>query len=427
MLIPSIDLMGGQAVQLIGGKETAIEAGDPRPIAKKFALAGPMAVIDLDAALGQGDNAAIIEELCQEYRCRVGGGIRSLEVARKWLDAGAEHIIIGTAAEPEFLKELPRERVLAALDAYEDEVVVEGWRTRTGKSITEKMQELLPYVDGFLVTFVEREGRLGGTRLDRAEELVEACPGAKLTIAGGVTTAEEIRTLDAMGADAQVGMALYSGQLSFSEALMAPMRSDREDGLWPTVVVDNFDRALGLCYSSLESIEAAIASQSGVYWSRKRGLWRKGETSGATQRLLAIDMDCDRDTLRFKVEQSGDGFCHQKTRSCWGKLGGIPALAETLKERLESAPEGSYSKRLFNDPIMLASKLQEEAQELMDASTPEDVRWESADLLFFTLAAMTRGGSSLSDVARTLDQRALAITRRPGNIKSNQGSRELRS
>ena len=107
MIIPSIDIMNGQAVQLIGGETHALDAGDPLAIGERFSRVGPIAVIDLDAALGQGDNTEIIEALCRRYRCRVGGGIRSIARAKAWLDAGAEQIIIGTRATPEFLAELP--------------------------------------------------------------------------------------------------------------------------------------------------------------------------------------------------------------------------------------------------------------------------------------------------------------------------------
>ena len=324
MLIPSIDIIDGDAVQLIGGETPALNAGDPNTIARRFGRVGPMAVIDLDAALGRGSNAKVIRTLCAHHRCRVGGGIRDIDTARAWLDAGAEHIIIGTAATPEFLSQLPKDRLIAALDAREGEVVVEGWQTRTGRQIVERMIELREYVSGFLVTFVECEGQMKGTHLDRVEELVQAAGDAKLTIAGGVTTAEDIAALDKMGADAQVGMALYTGKLSLAEAFCAPMRSDRKDGLWPTVVVDEYDRALGLCYSNSESVHEALESGTGVYWSRRRGLWRKGETSGNAQVLLGIAMDCDRDTLRVKVRQSGPGFCHLNATSCWGTSKGFP-------------------------------------------------------------------------------------------------------
>ena len=113
MIIPSIDLMDGHAVQLIGGKEKSLDAGDPRPIAKRFARAGEIAVIDLDAALGRGDNSDLIKELLAIAPCRVGGGIRDLETARMWLDAGAVRVILGTKAVPEILCELPKDRVMA--------------------------------------------------------------------------------------------------------------------------------------------------------------------------------------------------------------------------------------------------------------------------------------------------------------------------
>ena len=422
MIVPSIDIMNGQAVQLIGGETHALDAGDPMILAERFSRVGPIAVIDLDAALGKGDNSAIIEKLCARFRCRVGGGIRSIETARKWLDAGAEQIIIGTCAKPEFLRQLPKERCIAALDAKNDEVVVHGWQTSTGEQIETCMMRLNPYVAGYLVTFVEREGRMGGTRLERVPDLIKAANGCSLTIAGGVTTAEEVATLDSLGADAQIGMALYTGQLGLADAFAAPIQSDRPDGLWPTVVVDEHQRALGLCYSNLQSVTAALDTGCGVYWSRRRGLWKKGASSGNVQELLRIDTDCDRDTLRFTVRQKGAGFCHLDTTSCWGELQGLPGLAETLAKRKKFAPEGSYTNRLLTDPLLLQSKLLEEARELLDAKTPEEAVWETADLLYFALVAMTARGGTLEEVIRTLDQRTKRITRRPGNAKRTRST-----
>ncbi|MDA0218089.1 MAG: phosphoribosyl-ATP diphosphatase [Proteobacteria bacterium] len=417
MIIPSIDLMGGQAVQLIGGKERAIEAGDPRPIAERFRLAGEIAVIDLDAALGQGDNRALIEELVKLAPCRVGGGIRDVETAIRWLDAGAAKVILGTAAKPEILRELPRERVIAALDAVEGEVVTHGWTTRTGASIDDRMAELAPYVGGFLVTFVEREGRMQGTDMAATRRLVDAAGKARLTVAGGFTTAEDIALADRVGADAQVGMALYSGRLNLADAIAAPLKSDRADGLWPTVVCDVHGRALGLVYSDLESLRVAVERRVGAYHSRSRGLWVKGQTSGATQELLNIDLDCDRDALRFTVAQAGAGFCHLDTWTCWGKDGGLPELARLTAARRADAPEGSYTRRLFEEAGLLDAKLVEEAGELAGASNPEDVAHEAADLLYFAMVAMARAGVSLSDVEAVLERRARKVTRRRGDAK----------
>ncbi|MCB9536923.1 MAG: phosphoribosyl-ATP diphosphatase [Myxococcales bacterium] len=418
MIVPSIDLMGGHAVQLVGGKTLELDAGDPRPIADRFGLAGEVAVIDLDAALSQGDNRAVIHDLLGRARCRVGGGIRSVEAALDWLDAGAEKVILGTAARPDVLDKLPRERVIAALDAVDGEVVVEGWRTRTGATVLDRMAELRPYVGGFLVTFVEREGRLGGSRVDQVAALVEAAGDARVTVAGGVTTADELAAIDRLGADAQVGMALYKNHLHLADAIAAPLRSDRPDGLWPTVICDPHGVALGLAYSDAESLRVAVDRGVGAYHSRSRGLWVKGETSGATQRLLAIDVDCDRDTLRFTVEQSAPGFCHEDTWTCWGPAKGLPALARTLAARAVDAPAGSYTRRLLDDPVLLGKKLLEEAGELRDAEDAEQVAWEAADVMYFALVAAARAGVTLADIEAHTDRRSRRVRRRKGDAKS---------
>ena len=315
-------------------------------------------------------------------------------------------------AEPELLSRLPRERVIAALDAKHGEVVVEGWKQATGRGILERIAELREHVGGFLVTFVEREGRMAGTDLDLARQVVAAAQGCRVTIAGGVTTAEEIRALDGIGADAQVGMALYTGRLDLGDAIMAPLVSDRPDGLFPTVVVDERGVALGLVYSSAESIREAVRRRQGVYHSRSRGLWVKGLTSGATQELLRIDLDCDRDGPRFVVRQKEPGFCHLDTRTCWGEEVGLGRLARLLRARRESAPSGSYTARLFADAGLLSAKLLEEAQELVEAGEREHVIHEAADLVYFTLCRLARDGIDLAEVEAHLDRRALRVTRR---------------
>jgi phosphoribosyl-ATP pyrophosphohydrolase len=207
-------------------------------------------------------------------------------------------------------------------------------------------------------------------------------------------------------------MALYKGQLGLAEAFAAPLVSDRADGLWPTVVVDERGVALGLVWSDLESLRAALERGQGVYHSRSRGLWVKGETSGAVQELLRIDADCDRDCLRFTVRQQPPGFCHRATRSCWGPDHGLGALARRLAARRQAAPPGSYTAKLFEDPALLGAKLREEARELAEAAEREHVIHEAADVLYFTFTTLARHGVDLAEVEAVLDRRALKVTRR---------------
>lgn len=424
MIVPSIDLMEGNAVQLVGGRDKALDAGDPLAVAKKFAVVGELAVIDLDAALGRGSNRNIMLELVRRFPCRVGGGIRTVEQALEWLDAGAQKVILGTAATPEVLAELPRDRVIAALDGVDGEVVVRGWTERTGASVLDRLAELHELVGGFLVTFVEREGRLGGIDLDAAKRVVDAAAGTRVTIAGGITTPDDVAALDRLGADAQVGMAIYTGRLDLADAFAAPLVSDRPDDLWPTVVCDEHGTALGLVYSSADSLRAAVAERRGVYWSRSRSeLWRKGETSGAVQELLRVEADCDRDALRFTVRQQG-GFCHLETRSCWGADRGLGELERRLIKRLADAESESYTARLATDPGLLAAKLREEARELAEAETHDEVVWEAADVVYFTLVKLAANGLRLEEVTRELARRALAARRRDGSRTFDTGEVE---
>ena len=413
MLIPPIDLMGGEAVQLIGGKDHALSAGDPRPLAKKFGRVGEIAIVDLDAALGTGNNTELIKELLPLAQCRVGGGIRSIEAAIEWLDAGATKVVLGTAATPEVLSALPPERTVVALDSFDGEVVTHGWTKGTGQRVEDKLVELRELTSGFLLTFVEREGRMTGTDPEILQRYLEAAGHARVTFAGGIASAEEIGAIHKLGADAQVGMALYKDEITLAESVAACLRSDRDDGLWPTTVTNRRGQSLGLAYSNLESLDRTIETGDVHYWSRSRGeLWQKGLTSGATQSLHSLSLDCDSDAIQFSVEQAGRGFCHLDQTSCFGDLDGFAELERRLADRVANAPEGSFTKRLFDDRELLAAKITEEAGELNEATDRSDIVHEAADVLFFVMTRLVAEGIPLDDIERELDRRALKVTRR---------------
>ena len=406
--------MNGRAVQLRGGRELVLDGGDPLERLDEFAVVGEVAVVDLDAALGRGDNTALIETMVRRAHCRVGGGIRDLDAARRWLDAGARRIVVGTAASVDFCSQLPRERVIAAVDADRGAVVVEGWQTRTGREPVECIAELAPVVSGFLLTQVEHEGRLGGFDFALVARAVEAAGDARVTAAGGVTTVDDVSRLDALDADAQVGMALYTGRLTLGDAFAASLVKGVEERLWPTVVCEQTGLPLGLVWSTRESVARAIDERRGIYWSRSRGeLWFKGDTSGATQDLLHVELDCDRDALRFLVRQHGAGFCHRGTRSCWPVGFDLASLERVLEERARVRPAGSRTTRLLESPELLESKLIEEAGELARAGNADEARHELADLLYFALVAASRHGVSIAEVQRELERRNLALSRRP--------------
>lgn len=416
MIVPSIDIMGGRAVQLRRGEEFVLDGGDPVERLEEFSVAGEVAVVDLDAALGRegGSNAALIRDLVRRAPCRVGGGIRDLDSARRWLDAGAVQIMIGTAATPEFCGALPRERVIAAVDAKRGDVVVDGWRKKTGIPVLERVRELAPVVGGFLFTQVEKEGEMRGFDCAAVEAVVREAAGARVIAAGGITTAGEVAQLDRSGADAQVGMALYTGRLSLGDAVAAPLAKSLPGEVWPTVVCDEAGHTLGLVWSTRESLARAVAERRGIYWSRSRkSLWVKGETSGNSQQLVRVDLDCDRDALRFTVRQAGTGFCHLNRRSCWHSEFDLADLERTLADRVARPVTGSGTARLLADPALLAAKLREEADELARAESSKDVVRETADVFYMALVALARGGGTLADVRAELARRHGAVSRRP--------------
>ena len=200
------------------------------------------------------------------------------------------------------------------------------------------------------------------------------------------------------------------------------LKTDRSDGLYTTVVCTRSNEALGLVYSSSESIAEALRTGRGVYYSRsRRGLWKKGDTSGHYQTLHRLDVDCDGDALRFTVTQEGENvkaFCHLNTLTCWGEPWGLRHLEGVLQQRLKDAPEGSYTKRLFEDDELLRDKLVEEAQELSEAEGKQHVAEELADVLYFAMVRAAKAGVSIDDAVSELDRRARKVTRRQGDSKA---------
>jgi len=220
MIIPCIDLMGRKVVQLVQGREKALELPDPLAVLEKFAGFPEIQVIDLDAALGRGSegNADIVRELCQRKPCRVGGGIRSVERALEVVNDGAHKVILGSSAftaqgvNHEFLGSLatavPREKLMIAVDCLGDHVAIHGWRTVLPLTSRDTLPQLEPYCSGFLCTYIDAEGKLQGTNIEWFRKL-RGVTDLPITAAGGITTDAEIRALDALGMDAALGMAIY--------------------------------------------------------------------------------------------------------------------------------------------------------------------------------------------------------------------------
>jgi phosphoribosylformimino-5-aminoimidazole carboxamide ribotide isomerase len=222
VLIPSIDLMGGKIVQLVQGERKALEFSDFEEWIARFAAYPIVQLIDLDAAMGTGSNRALLEGFTRRLPCQVGGGIRTVEAARDMLSVGARRVIVGSAllnggsVNLAFAAELAAmagaERVIAALDARAGKVAVHGWREVVPLTPLEMMRALEPHCGGFLYTHIDTEGLMQGIPMDIVRELRRATV-RQLIVAGGIRSQQEVDALDALGIDAVVGMAIYTGRM----------------------------------------------------------------------------------------------------------------------------------------------------------------------------------------------------------------------
>jgi phosphoribosylformimino-5-aminoimidazole carboxamide ribotide isomerase len=226
MLIPSIDLQGGRVVQLQQGERVAIETDDLDGWLARFARFPIVQVIDLDAARGTGSNRPMIEAICAGRPCQVGGGIRTPEDAAALIAAGAARIIVGsalfpsgdveTAAARRFSDVVGAGRLVAAVDARAGLVAVHGWRSQTTVSIASAIRALDEHVGGFLATLIDGEGMMGGIDM-RTIESLRRISTKRMIAAGGIRSLEEVAALDAIGVDAVVGMAIYTGVLTLEQ------------------------------------------------------------------------------------------------------------------------------------------------------------------------------------------------------------------
>jgi phosphoribosylformimino-5-aminoimidazole carboxamide ribotide isomerase len=233
MLIPSIDLMGGRIVQLEQGKELKLAFDDFEPWIQRFSSYPMVQLIDLDAAMRQGSNRALIEQIAQRLPCQVGGGIGSIERAKEMLAAGARRVIIGSAlfdaaaavdegetqklVRIDFAQELVNavttEHLVFSVDAREGRIAIKGWKEQVDLTPETAIAALEPYCGAFLYTHIDREGTMQGFPLEVARRLRDVTK-RQLIVAGGIREQEEIDALSAMGVDAVAGMAVYLGRLA---------------------------------------------------------------------------------------------------------------------------------------------------------------------------------------------------------------------
>ncbi|MDR3301624.1 MAG: phosphoribosyl-ATP diphosphatase [Spirochaetaceae bacterium] len=423
MIIASIDIQDGRVVQLRQGAELVLQRDNAEELAREFDRYGEVAVIDLDAAMGSGSNSAMIKPLLRLAQCRVGGGIRSAEQAAELVSLGAEKVIVGSAAlrltsgfgvNTAFLDEIAgkigRERLIVAVDSREDIIVADGWKTFTGLPLIETAKQLEQFAGELLWTCVEREGTMGGINFERVRALRSAV-SCRLSVAGGVSSLDEIEKLAQAGCDVQLGMALYTGAIQLADAFLLSLNWAKGTGggeggkMLPLIAQSPDGQVLMTGFTDREALAETFRRNKLCFHSRTRNkLWMKGETSGHTLKLLRLRADCDRDALLATVEPTG-GVCHTGSFSCFetGQRSTLTRLQALIEERLRSAPAGSYTASLSTDKVK--RKVMEEAYELCTARSRAESVWEAADLFFHAMLLLSKEGIKLEEVLAELDRR----------------------
>ena len=437
MVISSIDLKDGKVVQLKNGKEKILERDDADNLIADFDKYGETAVIDLDAAMGNSTtdskgrvttaNTELLKSLLHKSNVRVGGGIRSAKQAKELISLGAEKVIIGSAAwasgenrekgeilNTAFLEELVssigKQRIIISVDAIEGVIAIKGWKETNGIPLIEGAKQAEKYASELLFTCVEKEGCMQGTNLDYAKQLRQAVK-CRVVVAGGVSSLEEIITLEKMGCDVQLGMALYTGKVSLKDAFIGCLnweKSEKENnGLIPVIAQSSSGEVLMMGYANREAFEKTFASGKLTFWSRSRNeLWTKGETSGNFLHVVKLRADCDRDTVLATVIPVGPS-CHTGSWTCFTSEADAASTMErlygTIAERFANPRPGSYTATLDHD--LVREKVEEEAEEVCEAEGHDDVVWECADLMYFLNVLMYKEGVTWKEVMQELDRR----------------------
>lgn len=432
MVISSIDLKDGKVVQLKNGKDKILERDNADQIISEFDKYGETAVIDLDAALGNihtdekgkvsTANTEILKSLLHKSNVRVGGGIKTVKQAKELISLGAEKVIIGSSAwassedrkngkilNTEFLEELTqvigKQRIIISVDAINGDIAVKGWTETVGIPLIDGAKEAEKYASELLFTCVEKEGCMQGTNMEYVKQLRDAVH-CRVVVAGGVSSVPEIKELEKLHCDVQLGMALYTNKVALKDAFIACLDFEKMPMI-PVIAQSVNGEVLMQGFANEQAFEKTFETGKLTFWSRSRNeLWTKGDTSGNFLNVVKLRADCDRDCVLATVLPTGPS-CHTGSWTCFGtdpdEKSSMGRLYNIIADRFANPKPGSYTATL--DAKRVREKVEEEAEELCEAETKEDVIWEAADLLYFVNVLLYKEGVTWQDVYNELDKR----------------------
>jgi len=301
-------------------------------------------------------------------------------------------------------KKIGRQRLIVAVDARNGEIVVDGWKTPTGLNLIEAAKAVESYAGELLFTCVEREGTMTGIDLDPVQKLREAV-SCQVTVAGGVSEISEVEKIAALGCDVQLGMAIYTGKINLADAFISCLNWKKGEQLLPIIVQAPDGQIVMTGFTNREALAQTFKRGNVCFHSRTQNrLWMKGESSGNVLNIVKMRSDCDCDALLATAQPAGP-VCHTGGWSCFAtnREYSWEYLQDIITERFKNPVPGSYTATLDDD--LVREKIMEEAKELCDAKTRDEIIWEAADLLYFSTVLMTRCGVSVRDVLDELDRR----------------------
>ncbi len=428
MLIPSVDLSGGRLVKYGPGERlVATSERDPAEWVAELARVGEVAVFDLDAERGAGDNAELIVELCRLARCRVGGGMAAEGRVRRFVEAGAASVMV-PVGHAELLSLLPPGRGILTVALGDERANGDGGSGEP--AWLDRLDRYAAHAAGVLFVFRDRVGSRAGVDHHRVRALAQTSP-LPVAIEGGVASVEDVVALDQVGVDAHVGAALLAGSLSSARAVADLIDFESVGGSVPAVVQDAADGTiLALGLTTHESLVQSVEQAEPVLWSPHDRATHAGSEAGNGLELVRVELDCDRDAVRYWVAATRPA-CRRGTAGCFGERPfSLAALEAVIAERAASADETSYARQLMLDSVERRGKLLEEANQLIAATGPDAARGEAADLLFHLLVDLHARGVTLGDVVAELEARRRdrrAVQPAPTLLDRGNGRLELRS
>lgn len=395
--------MDGKAVQLKQGMEKVLEREDVVELAKYYGRFGELSVVDIDAAVGNGDNEKLIKQICKVASCRVGGGIRTVEKAKRILAYGAKKIIIGTAASEELLAKLPKDKILIAIDSKDGLVATHGWTKTINATPIDLVKRFNTMCSGFVYTNVDNEGMMNGIDFETIKE-IRGITTKEVVAAGGISTIDEIVKLQKMNVFTQLGMAVYTDKIKLEDAFVSCVDFERRFGFIPTVVQDvDTKQVLGVVYSTPESLKLALTTGKGTYFNRdQKKLVVKGETSGNIQELITARFNCDFDAIFFSVKEKGNA-CHLGRYSCFGdKDFSVGDFYNKIVDETRILPDDALTTKMVKNDFLLKRQLMDAAFRIVNFDKAHGLEEETANFLQYLLILMAKNNITPQDVLSAL-------------------------